>query len=1358
MLLNGKINIMNFHKIHQLLMTILLVLFYAGTSDAVAQISSSDINKQLSNSSVKSIFQDSKGYMWFGTFDGLNRYDGYEIKAYRNQLNHSNSLPHNYIYCIVEDKLKKLWIGTGQGVGIYDHNFDTFSRMSFTDFKNPEKKHVLNADTKTIQVDQKNNIYIGTNGLGLFFKDHDHENAVRIPLKTDQGTWILDYFVPTIHIDQQNQIWVFINDRGLYRFNTTNRELQNISREISEATSMVSNRAGHLFIANYQGVFAFNTFSRKISTVFQKELSSLQVNQIALEGDDQLWISTQDNGVSIIDLNNNHVRYLKQSSSDPHALNSNAIYTVYIGQDRQKWIGTAKGGIHIIDKKRLNFNSEHAISSSTSPLYPKFVRSFAQVDPSTLWIGTEGNGLYIWNRSTNNFRSIKKGDHHLADNVINNILRDRKGRIWLATDNGISKYQQAGEFKTYSCIAQSGLINKSVQILIEDGSGDIWATTFSNGYLYKFNPIKDRFEPFNDSLIDLNCLFEDKSGNLWAGNYNQLIKINKKEHTFQTYEIGKPVRSIYIDSKDRMWIGTEGLGLIEFDQNRKKIKTNYSQNDGLCNNSVLNILEDQKGNLWLSTFDGLSKFNIQNKAFTNYDQTDGLLNNEFSYSAAYKLSDGQFIFGGINGFDLFDPNQIRARTYIPALAMTTIKINNIKLDDSLHHVRLDDKHQIAEITLTYKASISIDYVALEFTSPQKIKYRYMLKGWDKNWNDAGVSRSINYNNLYEGKYTLLINSTDTEGKWTNQIIPLTIHVLPPWYRSWWAYVLYVSGLAFAIYYYNRYRTKQTTLQHQLEMSQLHVTKEREIHEKRQTFFTNISHEFRTPLTLIINPITDLLKKDEDSLHSSSLQVVHRNAKRLLSLVDQLLIFRKAEEQGEQLHISQFNLRSFAQEIYFYFSAQAKLQHIDYVFYADQDDMIIQADKEKIEIVLCNLISNAFKFTPDHGRIALTINCHPQHIQIMIKDSGIGIPNHIGDKIFEKFYSDNRNGTKKQTGFGIGMYLTKTFIDMHQGQLSYQSSPDEGTVFKLELPLINAQYQQDRPATYDDGPTLIPTWIPASPVEIDITHTHHSHLPATPKIGLLVVDDDDQLRDYLVKLFEKDYLVYHEANGIDALATIKSKQPEVVISDVIMEGMNGIELCQAIKSNPLSSHIQVILLTNSASPSSKLEGIRFGADDYMSKPFDAAVLRARVETLVKNRQHLQEFFFNAITLQSNVLKITDKDKDFVEKCIRIIEENLLEELNVTSLSDKIGMSHSNLYKKIKVISGQTINEFIRSVRLKKAAEILINTDAKINEVADMTGFNDIKYFREQFKKLFGLNPSDYVKKYRKAFQNRYRMHD
>jgi len=1295
--------------------------------------------------------------MWFGTFDGLNRYDGYEIKAYRNQLNQTNSLPHNYIYCIVEDQLKKLWIGTGQGVAIYDRNFDTFSLLSFLDYDNPETKYIMNVDTKTIQVDKKNNIYIGTNGLGLLLKENNRDNAIRIPLKFDQEKSLVDYSVPVIHIDKKNQIWVFISDRGLYRFDIQSQELQLINHDILEATSMASNQTGDIFIANYHGVYTFHNASRKISKVFQKKISSDQVNQITLVNDNQLWVSTQDNGISIIDLKTDNVRYLNQSSLAPHALTSNAIYTTYVGQDNKKWIGTAKGGIHLIDDQQLNFQSQQDISLQNSTNYPKFVRSFAQVDPSTLWIGTEGNGLYIWNRSTNLFRTIKKGDQNLTDNVINNILADRKGNIWSATDNGIVRYEQHGKSKTYSCIAKSGLINSSVQILLEDVAGNIWATTFSNGYLYKYNPITDRFEQFNDFLIDLNCLIEDKSGSLWAGNYNTLIKINKQSQAFESYDIGKPVRSIYIDSKGRMWIGTEGRGLIEFDPNIKKIKVNYSQSNGLSNNSVLNILEDRKGNLWLSTFNGLSRFNTATKTFTNYDQTDGLLNNEFSYSAAHKLSDGQLIFGGINGFDLFDPDKIQARKHIPSLALTAIKINNIKLNDSTHQVQLNDKHQISQITLSYGSSISIDYVALEFASPHKIKYRYMLEGWDKNWNDAGVSRSINYNNLYEGKYTLLINSTDTEGKWTKNIVTLTIRILPPWYRSWWSYLIYLSGIACAFYYYNRYRNKQTALQYQVEVSQLHVIKEREIYEKRQAFFTNISHEFRTPLTLIINPITDLLQSDEDNRNSTTLQVVHRNAKRLLSLVDQLLIFRKAEEQGEKLHISQFNIHHFAEEIYFYFSAQAKLQHIDYQFSADHNDIIIQADKEKIEIVLCNLISNAFKFTPEHGQITFTIKCHPQHIQILIKDSGIGIPDHIGDKIFEKFYSDNRNGTKKQTGFGIGMYLTRTFIAMHKGEISYQSSQEQGTVFELKLPLLNENYQQDHssnPASNYTA-TLMETWI-SSPTET--TNSSNKLHSVGPKVGLLVVDDDDQLRDYLVKLFENDYMVYHEANGIDALSTIKSKQPEVVISDVMMDGMNGIELCQAIKSNSLSSHIQVILLTNSASSSTKLEGIRFGADDYMSKPFDAAVLRARVNTLVKNRQHLQEFFFNAITLQSNTLKITDKDKDFIEKCIRIIEENLLEDLNVTSLSAKIGMSHSNFYKKIKAISGQTINEFIRSVRLKKAAEILINTDAKINEAADMTGFYDIKYFREQFKKLFGSNPSDYVKKYRKAFQNRNRLPD
>lgn len=1335
---------------------LIFILILVHTSTLTDAQFPKEMNKGLSNSSVKSIFQDSQGFMWFGTYDGLNRFDGYDIKTYRNQLNNENSIPHNYIYCIAEDHNKKLWIGTGQGIGIYDRNFDTFTRLNYIDQKTKRSYH-LNADTKSIQIDSDNNIYIGTNGWGLFYKSHQEAHAIQIAFKDYKSNLsTLYYHVSATHIDATGRIWVFIEGNGLYVFDKKTQQLNLVSKAITSATCMASTNSGELFIGNYEGLFVWKIKDHMFSALYPQELKSSQINMLTLEGQNKLWLATQNNGIFILNLSHGKAANKNDLQPVQFSLNSKTIYTIYIDSHRKIWIGTGKGGIETIDNNGYKFNYLQQKHYAGFNLAHKFVRSFVEYD-NKIWIGTEGDGLYVWDNKTNQVQSFQKEPQQLPDNTVNHLLTGTNGDLWIATERGIASYAKDSGFKYYICRTPNGVVNNSVQLLFKDQDEKIWAATFSEGRVYTYNPTSDQFEVFSEDIYDINCMIDDKQGNIWMGNYNEIIQLNKNTRKSARYLIGKPVRAIQLGKNNRLWLGTEGKGLLAFDSKSKKIVENYSTNEGLSNNAVLNILEDKTGKLWLSTFNGLSKFDPSTRKIVRYEETDGLQSNEFSYGAALKLKDGHLLFGGNNGFNIFDADSIKLKIYDPALAITSLKINNKKMTEQSDRVDIGKDNAIHKLTLPYNQStFSLEFAALEFDSPQKIKYRYRLEGLDKQWNDAGSTRSINYNGLHEGNYTLLIQSTDSEGKWTNKQIKLDIQILPPWYRSWWAYLLYTLAIIYMGLWYLRYRRRQIALNYEIQLSKFTIQKERELNEKRHAFFTNISHEFRTPLTLIINPIKDLLKTNKESEDRASLQVVHRNAKRLLSLVDQLLVFRKTEDGAEQLKASIFDCQSFMKEIFLYFAAQAKLQKIDYQFQEDSGPVFVNADKEKIEIILCNLISNAFKFTPSDGAIHIALSQQGQELTIQIKDSGKGIPEHLGDRIFDKYFSDPLNGPKKQTGFGIGMYLVKTFVEMHTGKISYTSSATAGTTFNLVLPIVAQRMPAEEPLA-DVAPhnesgiqmlydaQVVTETAPTFPTAI-----------SSKKFSILLVDDDDAIRSYLADIFKAEYTIYSAHNGVQALAMIKGKQPDLVISDIIMEEMDGLSLCKAVKSNATLNHIQIILLTSSTSDSTKLAGIQYGADDYIHKPFDSEILSLRVKTLLQNKKNLQDFFLNAITLQSNELKIPITDKLFIERCIEIIEENLLEELTVISLAEKTGMSHSSLYKKIKTISGKSINEFIRSVRLKKAAEMLILTDSKINEVANLTGFYDQRYFRQQFSKLFGHTPSDYVKKYRKAFQNEFHV--
>jgi len=1333
-----------------------------------------DIENGLSNNSVKCIFQDSQGFMWFGTYDGLNRYDGYEFKTFRNKLNDPTSLPHNYIYTITEDHQNQLWIGTGQGVAIYHPVYNQFTQLHYRPYWSKEGEHeALKADIKAIAIDPANNAFIGTNGWGLLIKYAHQDIATWIPTqlgKSNEDTYF--YHVSTMHIDQKQRVWLFVQGKGLCQFDYQKHAIVPINAEVSNADCMLADNRGNLWLGNNTGLYQYNVATNQYVKHFTAKPGELNVNAITdlATENNTLWISTRGGGINILDLDTQTFTYLLPEENG-QSLDSKFIFTTYIDQEARKWIGSVQGGISIIDIQKNKFQTYTHHPTIQNSLVSNFVNSFLETSNGNVWIGTDGGGLSIWNRQAQTFQALRNQSndpYSLSNNAVTGIIEDYLGTIWIATNNGINQYNKTNHrFKRYPCINQeTGEENHNIEILLEDQEHTLWATTFSNGKLYKLNRTTDRFEAFNQKLIDLIALADTKDDYLWAGDSHRLFQINKRTANFEEYEIGKPIRFIYPDKNHQIWIGTEGKGLLLFDTQTYVIKKSYADDNGLCNNSVLTILPDNHGNLWLSTFNGLAKFNPVKEIFTNYYQGDGLQSNQFSYRAALKLSSGEMVFGGVKGFNIFYPDRIQPRSYQPPVAITNIRIDNQALNDtSAYTIQIDSTNQINRIVLPYhQATISLDFAALEYSSAEKIKYTYFLDGWDKKWNQAGNNRTVNYNNISEGDYVLHLRSTNAEGVWNKHETLLYFTVLPPWYRTWWAYFCYAFIICSLLAVYIYYKSRQAKLEYEIKLTKLHAEKEKEINEKRQSFFTNISHEFRTPLTLIISPIKDMLRQHgtHEQHETQELNVVYRNAKRLLSLVDQLLLFRKAEEQDERLRINKLNFSAVCKEIYLCFVHQAKAQNIHYIFECNNPELTLYADREKMEIIFYNLLSNALKFTPAGGSIIFRVEETDQEIHVQVVDSGSGIPAAVGDKLFEKFYQEKRSGVPKKPGFGIGLYLVKNFVQLHQGTVDYTSAVGKGTTFQVSLLKGYDHFEE-----FVDTFTEVEQAVILNELTDDVADGIHEteEVATTPTFetivskdkSILVVDDDEQIRKYLVQLFQDQYLVYAAASGEEALQIVKKQQPDIVVSDIMMGEMSGIQLCHAIKSNAKLNHIQVILLTSSSSPAIQLEGVEEGADDYVTKPFDKEILKARVSNLLKNRQNLQQFFYNAITLQSNDLKVSEKDKEFIEQCITTVEKYMDDsDFSVKKLTLEVGMSHSNLYKRVKAISGKSINEFIRFIRLRKAAELFINTDLKVNEAASRAGFYDIKYFREQFSKLFGMNPSDYIKKYRKPFQNDYQV--
>ncbi|SDL55296.1 Signal transduction histidine kinase [Pedobacter sp. ok626] len=1319
------------------------------------------IEHGLSNNAVTSVYQDKYGFMWIGTYEGLNRYDGYTFKVFRKNLNDKNSLLNNWIVAIHEDSHHNLLVGTKKGANLYHAATGKFSIIKF---RSANKKSILEASypINAFDSDVEGNVFIATAGQGLLIYEKNSLIATQVPYNSNKGR-LNSYHVQSVKVDKNKRVWLFIQEYGLCLYNYKDKSIKQVEASLQTALCIAPDNFGNVWIGNENGLYKYSIAGKTLNGYTEADgfLSHNNIYGLMVDNNGLLWISTDGGGITIYDIKNNRLNYLRQGKENG-MLTSSAVNTVFEDKDHRKWIGTLRGGINVLDKNKNRFKTIASNPLRKDGLISNFIISFCEDPKGNVWIGTDGEGLSYWDRKHNHFSNYchkLNEPGSLTNNNVARIIKDDKDEIWLATyGGGINKFnKQTSAFKYYPCFnTATKSIDRNAWSIYEDRFKNIWVGTCTDGGLYKLNRNTDKFELFSSKLTNVISINEDKQGTLWLGTFSSLIRLSKDNKNVKIFQLNTAVRAIYEDKKGNFWIGTEGSGLLLFDRKKGTYKT-FSEENGLPGNTVLNILEDNSGQLWISTFNGLSSFNPISREFKNFHKTDGLQSNQFNYNAALKLNSGEFLFGGIKGFNIFYPEEIKPLIMEPRLLITGLRTNNIpyELDESFTDKK--SVYEVNEITLPYdKAILSVDFAALEYSSPDKISYSYYLEGWDNNWNNAGNTRTVNYSKLREGDYRLRIKSTNAEGVWLNNERVLQVSVLPPWWRSIWAYILYAAGLLGSLYLYSRYEKRQTALKYQIELANLKIEQEKDLNEKKLAFFTNVSHEFRTPLTLIINPIKEFLNSS-NPIDSKELTVVYRNARRLLSLVDQLLLFRKSDT--ENLKISKTNLVIFCKEVHACFSQQAKTRNIRFNFSSTKETIDIYVDKEKIEIALFNLISNAFKFTPDGGKIILAINDLSEEVEIHITDTGSGVSDAVGNKLFDRFYQVFEKNASSKPGFGIGLYLVNKFIKLHLGTVTYTSKPGVGTDFLIKLLKGKSHFPSEIiHDSMDEALVFLDELIvdEENYLSADQLEDEANEI-ITEKQGILIVDDNDDIRNYIKQLFRSTYLVHEARSGEEGLVMASKHMPDIIITDVVMKELSGVELCTKLKKDPGLSHIPVILLTSSSSAEIKLKGIEAGADDHMTKPFDKDILIARVSNLLKSRTTLQSYFFNEITLQSNDTKVSKENKEFLERCISITEDHLNNsDFNIKILADEVGMSHSALYKKVKTISGKSINEFIRYIRLRKAAQLFINSAHNVNEVAFQSGFSDIKYFREQFYKLFELRPSEYIKKYRKNFNKGYKL--
>jgi signal transduction histidine kinase/CheY-like chemotaxis protein/AraC-like DNA-binding protein/streptogramin lyase len=920
-----------------------------------------------------------------------------------------------------------------------------------------------------------------------------------------------------------------------------------------------------------------------------------------------------------------------------------------------------------------------------------------------IWCGTHGGGLNVFDRKQNKFKRFlyKENDVASLRSEITSLVEDDNGRIWVASNSGLQLFQRKGTELTPLSLST-----------ISGPSNGITATTF----------------------------YKDVQGNVWIGAIPGLYKVSGNS----IQEISKDIyiNSLQQDKQRNMWIALNYGGVAQYNNSTNQI-TYYTGIDGLSNRNVVGMLLDDSDNLWLSTDNGLIKFNPSKKAIQTYTVSDGLAGNEFNYNSYLKDSKGEFFFGGYNGISSFIPERIETNSYIAPVVFTGLRLfNNAVAINGEDKLLTENINGTERINFKYNQNVfSIEFALLNYIKSSKNKYAYKLEGFDKGWNEVN-STSATYTNLPSGTYTFSVKGANNDGVWSKPS-SIQIKVLPPFWLTWWAYCIYVLAFVAIMFLIIRFFFLRELLK-----------KEDELHHVKLNFFTNVSHEIRTHLTLIMAPVEKLLdKKEEDGFVHQQLTQVKSNANRLLKLVSELMDFRKAETNHLNLHIERHNLIPFLQDIYSSFQETSLAKRIQVSFIHDAEDVPVYFDKEQLEKVFFNLLANAFKFTPEGGRISLMVEQKDNKVNITVTDNGRGIAPEYLEKLFTNFFQVADHGLQN-TGYGIGLALSKNIVELHKGTVSVESESTlngkEGrTVFTVALLQGNRHFE-----TNVSTETI--TAIKPSEVEsaaIDVPHLPITETTTEKQFSILIAEDNPELRTLVKETFNDQYNVISCEDGLQGWNTAVDQIPDLIISDVMMPEMDGFTLCSKLKTDERTSHIPVILLTAKSSQNDQVSGLETGADIYITKPFSTKILELNVRNLLAAREKLRQKFSQQIIAAPETIPLAEApadtfvnsvDKEFLTRVIQLVDEHMDDpDFGVEKLARKVAMSPPILYKKIKAVSNMSVNEFVKSLRLKKAAQLLQKTDMTVYEVAYNVGYNDRKYFSREFKKQFGKTPSEYA---------------
>lgn len=1308
----------------------------------------------LSQSTVVDIAEDKQGNMWFATHNGLNKYDGYEFTVYQHNEQDPHSISSDIIRTCTVDKQGRLWIGTDEGLSYYNMQLDRFENFTF----------------------QQNGKKLPVNGIV--------EVSDRLLLLCARKEKLLLFDTESMQF-------------------TDNRLAPSLSSIVPTA---IYKQDDHIFIGSYQGLLDYSIRKNTLTNIGHDELQGKEIYTILLQSPVRLWIGTEGNGLFCLNPQTMKVSSYTHDPKMAHSISSNYIRSLTLDSQNTLWIGTLNS-LNIYNQEEDNFSIYSSDPLESGRLSQTSVRDIFMDSQGGMWLGTYFGGLNYYHPFKDRFYNIQSTakENSLNCNIIGCIQEDAQNNLWIGTNSGGVNYYnpRTRVFKHYT--QKDGLGSNDVKVIYVDEANDLVYIGTHTGGLNILHRSSGRIETVYDrEANNIYTLVPTDNGEFWVSGISSLARFNPKNKTFTDIDKqadGKPIlhkqiTSIVRDSKRRLWlVGEKGLGVYtekngqlthcpmlppqspfankmtncvyesvqngifwigtrsgvyRFDEKSKEIKQ-YTTKEGLPNNVVHGIMEDSYGNLWFSTDKGLSRFHPQTGKFRNYADTDGIQSNQFTNNAYCHTQDGLMYFGGINGITSFKPEQLPDNPYTPSVVITRLTLfNKTVLPGDETGILKQNISQTESITLAAGQSMfSLEFVVPNYISGSHNTFAYMLEGYDKEWYYSNSTRMVSYSNLLQGTYRFLAKAANSDGKWNETPTALEIVVLPVWYKSWWAVLLFIAlfiaGTVFVFYYF----WMRKSMQAQIEMELADKERQKQMNEMKLQFFINISHELRTPLTLILAPLQEVLDKVSDRWVHKQLEHVQKNTNRLLHLVNQLMDYRRAELGVFHLKVRPTAIHAAVKKIFLLYERTAQRKQIDYNFYSELEGKEVLCDPNYLELIMNNLMSNAFKYTGEGQSITVTLKEEGSQWVLQVKDTGSGIPLNKQSKVFERFYQiDNEH-----IGTGIGLSLVQRLVDLHHGEIKLESAEGVGSTFTIYLPAHEEAYTSEEKSSdpiTEEEQVHSTNSIDMHLADTDIHEKETNETATAPeerkRETILIVEDNVDIRRYLSEELSQSFCILEAGNGEEALSLLKEQEADLILTDVMMPVMDGLKLCKHIKQNLYTCHIPVIMLSAKTDLKEQLEGLQVGADDYIPKPFSITLVTTKIKNLFRTRYRAIEHYTNSLEIEPEKVALNPMDEELLKRAVEIVEKHLDNvEFSTDEFAREMFMSRSNLHLKMKALTGESTNEFIRKIRFNKACKLLKEERYTVSEISTMVGFNTPSYFATSFKKYFGCLPSEYGKK-------------